>query len=313
MANLGNIGVRSPYFVNYSDSNSPATAESSKILVTISGTLRYTIIKNTGTNVRLDISELIRDYINPTFSGSLNTATVGATAVSLAVSFWDAVNATGTQVDSYSDTLTAYEGYRYFSEGNNFPIPTGNLLSGTSIYAPENTAGSFYVMGAGGTLGIQVYDANVTGAVGSTGITIKRQPCNKYTPIKCVFINKFGVHQEFYFFTKKTDSLTVSGEQYKANIIAGDGTFDSKKHQVKDFKKNGNIKYTLNTGYVGEDVNSYMQELALSEYVWLVISGSVVPVRVVSSEIQYKTALNDKLVNYTVDFEQSNDIISSVR
>lgn len=311
MANLGNIGVRSPYFVNYNDTT--VTAESSKILVTIGGTLRYTIIKNTGTSVRLDISELIRDYINPTFSGLLNTGTVGAVAVSLAVSFWDALNATGTQVYTTSDTLTAYDGYRYFSEGNNFTIPTGNLLSGTSIYAPQNTAGSFYVMGAGGTLSIQVYDSAVTGAVGSTGITIKRQLCGKYTPIKCVFLNKFGVHQEFYFFTKKTDSLTVSGEQYKANIIVGDGTFDSKKHQVKDFSKNGTIRYTLNTGYVGEDVNSYMQELMLSEYVWLVISGSVVPVRVVSSDVQYKTSLNDKLVNYTVDFEQSNDIISSVR
>ena len=51
----------------------------------------------------------------------------------------------------------------------------------------------------------------------------------------------------------------------------------------------------------------------LSEQVWLVISGSVVPVRVTTSDVQYKTSLNDKLVNYTIEFEQSNDIISSVR
>ena len=305
---MANIGVRSPYFVNYTDSTS--TAESSKILVTIGGTLRYTVIKNTGTSVRLDISELVRDYINPTFSGSLNTGTVGAVAVSLAISFYDDINATGTQVDTDSDTFTAYDGYRYFSEGNNFDIPTGNLLSGTTIYAPENTTGAFYVMGAGGSLAIESYGLSATSAA---GVTIKRQPCDRYTPIKCVFINKFGVHQEFYFFAKKVDSFSTTGEKYSSNIVAGDGTFDSKKHQFVDFNKNGSIKYNLSTGYVGQEVNPYIQQLMLSEQVWLVISGSVVPVRITSSNVQYKTSLNDKLVSYTMDFEQSNDIISTIK
>lgn len=305
---MANIGVRSPYFVNYTDATS--TAVSSKILVTIGGTLRYTVIKNTGTDVRLDISELVRDYVTPTFSGSLNVGTVGSVSVSLAVSFYDAINATGTQVDTDSDTFTAYDGYRYFSEGNNFTIPTGNLLSGTTIYAPENTTGSFYVMGAGGSLAIESYGISATSAA---GVTIKRQPCDRYTPIKCVFINKFGVHQEFYFFAKKVDSFSTSGEKYSSNIVANDGTFDSKKHQVVDFSKNGKVSYNLSTGYVGQEVNPYVQQLMLSEQVWLVISGSVVPVRITSSNVQYKTSLNDKLVSYTMDFEQSNDIISSIR
>jgi hypothetical protein len=306
MANIGNIGVRSPYFLNYNS----AGAESSKVLLTINSTLRYTIIKNTGTSVRVDVSELVRDYVSPSFTGTFNTGSLGTASCSIEVLFYDSINGTGTQVASTSDTFVAYDGYRYFSQGNNFILPSGPLLSGTTIYAPENTTGSFYVMAGDGTLAVETYGTSATSAA---GITIKRQHCNKYTPIKCVFINKFGVHQEFYFFAKKTDSFSSTGDQYKANIVSNDGTYDVRRHQFVDFNKNGSVRYALNTDYVGEEVNPYIQELMLSEQAWLVISGSVVPVRVTTSDVQYKTSLNDKLVNYTVEFEQSNDIISSVR
>lgn len=317
MADLGNIGVRSPYFLNYTSSDN--TAESSKILISIvplqdpalTQVLRYTIVKNTGTSVRVDISELVRDYVNPSFTGTLNVASLGRASVSIAVSFYDDLNAAGTEVDTAADTLVAYDGYSYFSQGNNFAIPSGTLLSNTTIYAPENTSGSFYVMGGDGTLGIVTYNTSATGEV--SGVTIKRQPCSKYTPIKCVFINKFGVHQEFYFFAKKVDSFSFIGDQYKANIVSGDGTYDVRRHQAADLNKNGGVNYSLSTGFVGEEVNPYVQELMLSEQVWLVISGSVVPVRVLTSSVQYRTSLNDKMVNYTMEFEQSNDIISSVR
>jgi hypothetical protein len=309
MADLGNIGVRSPYFLNYTSSDN--TAESSKILLTINSTLRYTIIKNTGTTLRLDVSELVRDYVTPSFTGTLSTGSLGTASASVAVYFYDDINATGTEVDTASDTFVAYDGYAYFSEGNNFAIPSGTLLSNTTIYAPVNTSGSFYVMGGDGTLGIVTYNTSATGEV--SGVTIKRQPCDKYTSIKCVFINKFGVHQEFYFFAKKVDSFNSSGDKYISNIVANDGSYDVRKHQMVDFNKNGKVSYNLSTGYVGQEVNPYIQEILLSEQVWLVLGGSVVPVTVNTKSVEYKTTLNDKLVSYTMDFEQSNDTISTIK
>ena len=304
---MANIGVRSPYFIT----DTEAGAVSSKVEISINSVLRYTIIKNTGDTVTLDISELVRDYVEPTYTGSLNTGNVGAASVDVTISFWDAVNATGTQVglDNNLPTMTAYDGYSYYSEGNNFTIPNGALLSGDTIYAPVNTAGEFYIMSSG-TLSVQPYGVAVTSAA---GITIKRQPCDKYDPVKVAFINKFGVHQDFYFFAKKVDSFSSSGDKYGSNVVDNNGTYSTSAHQVVDFNKNGKVRYNLSTGYIGQEANSYIQELMLSEKVWLVLNGNVVPVNVNTSSVDYKTSLNDKLVAYSVEFEQANDVISTVR
>lgn len=315
---MANIGVRSPYFKNYTDSTE--TALSSKIEVSIvaledpplTQVLRYTIIKNTGDTVRLDISELVRDYINPTYSGSFTLGAPSPVSVSLSISFYDALGATGTQVGDTQNPAAdvAYDAYAYFSEGNNFNISNGVLLSGSTIWAPLNTSGSFYIMAAG-ALQIVVYGASVGSA---DGITIKRHQCSKYPPIKCVFVNKFGVLQELYFFNRSDESFSAMGNTFKTGAINSDGTYNVYSHQVVDFNKNGRIEYSLNTGFVDESYNPYIQELMLSEQVWLNITGTgVVPVKTTTSSVQYRTSLNDKMVNYTVGFEQSNDIISTVR
>lgn len=304
---MANIGVRSPYFVNYTDAT--ATALSSKIEVSIDGTLRYTVVKNTGVSVRLDISDLARDYVTPTFSGAISTLSAGEVEVDLAVTFYDDLNAEGTIVDIDSASYTAFDGYRYFSEGNNFNIADGVLLSGNTIWAPEDTEGSFLSM-VSGSLSLQSYSSTATSY---SGITIKRQQCSKYTPIRVVFVNKFGVPQELWFFTRSNKALNSNGQQYKSGAINSNGTYNKYSHQVVDFHKNGKINHTLNTGFVDESYTNYMQELMLSEQVWMDISGVVSPVRVLTSSVQYKTSLNDKLVQYTVDFEQANDVISTVR
>lgn len=306
---MANIGVRSPYFIY----KTQAGGVSAKIEISIDSTLRYTIIKNTGTTVRLDISELVRDYINPTYAGTLTDQLASEVDVDIDVKFYDADNATGTQVGTtQSESHVAYDAYGYFYEGNNFEFGNQVLLSETVIWVAENQSGSFYQT-VGGALTIVSFNATAE-QLGS--ITIKRQPCDKYDPVEVVFINKFGVPQETYFFAKKIESITSSGENFISGAINADGTYNLNSHQVVTFDKNAKKSYSLSTGYVGEAFNSYIQELMLSEQVWLNISGNtpqIIPVRVTSSNVTYKTTLNDKLVSYTVEFEEANDLISTVR
>jgi hypothetical protein len=122
------------------------------------------------------------------------------------------------------------------------------------------------------------------------------------------------------FFTAKTvESITTNGSKYKSKFNLNDGSINTNKHQVVDFNKTTKRQYTLNTDYISvneEAFNAHIQELLLSEHVWIdddelnIIS---VPVNVVTSSVQYKTGLNDRLVSYTIVFEQAFDLISTGR
>jgi len=303
---MANIGIRSPYYIYKEE----ATAVSAKVEVSIDSVLEYTITKNTGTSVRLDISELVKDFVEPSYDQTLTTALAGAVDVDVDVKFYDDVDATGSQVGTtQSESHVAYYGYGYFDEEYNFDFDDQILLSETTIWMPEDTAGSFYRIDAG-VLSVVNFASD---AVSAGGIEIKRQPCDKYTPVKCAFINKFGVPQQIYFFAKKIDSVASTGETYMSNKINANGSYSTSQHQVVDFDKNAKRSYSLSSGYTGEAYNSYIQELFLSEQVWLVIDNVVRPVRIKSSNVQYKTTLNDKLVSYTLDFEEANDLITSIR
>jgi hypothetical protein len=50
----------------------------------------------------------------------------------------------------------------------------------------------------------------------------------------------------------------------------------------------------------------------LSEYVWIFVSNVIHPVTVVTSSLTKKTSLNDKLIQYTLEVEDANDIINNI-
>lgn len=324
---MANIGIRSPYFVYYTETAQVGglNASYATLSLTIAGTLEYSITKYTGTSFLMDISELIRDFVNPVYSGVIDKQSAKAVVVSYSLQFY---TATGASVgDAKTNTHTAFDAYNYFKEGNSidsnesgFDMPAYTImLSGPVIWYPENTAGSFFYIDASGVFQKQdfgVSDSKITMFIDTAyeeDIYIRRLPCSKYAANKVVFINKYGVLQEMWFTAKTTESLSVFGEKFKSGFVSQNGAINRFKHQVADYNKNGKIRYTLNTTYICEGVTRYIEELMLSELVWMQINGDYFPVNVTTSDVQYKNSVNDKLVNYTIEVEQANDLISTVR
>ena len=66
---MANIVLRSPQYKSFT---SHSNANSAKMTITISGTLRYTIIKQCSGSqiVTFEIAELCRDYIDITYTGT---------------------------------------------------------------------------------------------------------------------------------------------------------------------------------------------------------------------------------------------------
>lgn len=128
------------------------------------------------------------------------------------------------------------------------------------------------------------------------------------------FINKNGVPQEHYFFLKSVESINTKSDNYKQSLFRQSTSLYSRtQHQKQIFNKNGNIKYTLNTNYMIEAYNEVMQDILLSEYCWIDFGGVTYrPVVVTSSSLTYKTSLNDRLIQYTLEVEEANSVINNI-
>ena len=120
--------------------------------------------------------------------------------------------------------------------------------------------------------------------------------------------------QNIYFFKKSSERLRVSEETFKPNTFNEfDLRYDLQSHQYSSFQKMGRESINMNTGFVSEEYNKVMRELMLSERVWCTKDGEILPVNVKSSSLEYKTSVNDKLINYTVQFDYGFDKINNIR
>ena len=83
---------------------------------------------------------------------------------------------------------------------------------------------------------------------------------------------------------------------------------------IQEYNKNGKESITLNSGFVVEALNESFKQLLLSEEVKLYDfdNSSTQAVKLSLSSLDYKTITNDKLINYTIEVEFSNNIIDDI-
>ena len=155
----------------------------------------------------------------------------------------------------------------------------------------------------------------------------------KFPVHKITFVNRWGAMQDLFFFKKSTESLDTRSENFNASIFEARNvvlsppssgtecreeitynTYSTTAHAKKTFNSNATESISLNTGFVNELMNPYFEELMVSEYIWLTDSNNTIyPVSLKDSSFTYKTGLNDRLINYTMNFEKSFSLVNNIR
>ena len=328
------IALRNPQFKSLSI---PSGVLSVALDITINTVLIYRIVKNVaqGETASFDISEISRDYLNITYASGYGAQTVSINTV---ITKYAAANATGATVGSpINSSDIGFEAYGTFLEGVNPTLPSApnwllskNYLKNRyEIFVPENTSGKInyvYSGGQGDIVGIQNFsgtDDKVENGNVSEDIIINRINCTKYgIGTKVIFINKFGVQQDLWFFLKSTKNLSKTSTDYSSNtlVLSGSSTsYGLKNASKKIFNTQAKQSQTLSSGFYPEFAVEYFEQLLLSEYVWIeqtiVSSGSVtqVPVIVKTSSVDIKKSVNDRLIEYTIEFEDAFDYINNIR
>ena len=329
---MANIALRNPQFKSIAI---PASGVLSTVCtVTIDGTLRYTLVKNVqpSTTINFDIAELARDYIEIEYQSNYVPQTV---TIVTELTNKDGLNGTGSTVGSPT-TITdkGFEAYGVFTEGVNPVVPFGRTkptylipinedTDTFTILAPNNQTGKIpSITSLSGVIATS-FNASATSVTNVDGVVcnIKRIDCTKYGEgNRIIYINKYGAQQDLWFFLKETKNLARTNEGYKSNTItypSGGATYSIQDAPNKVFNTQGKQTHTFSSGYYPEFLNQQFEELLLSEFIWWSTvkkgSGVVIPLKVKTSSMAFKTSVNDRLIEYTIEFEEAFDYINNIR
>jgi len=152
----------------------------------------------------------------------------------------------------------------------------------------------------------------VNAVEGVTVIKVNNISECKFKPYKLTFINKFGAYQDLWMFKKNSISIAATEERFKRNILTN-GSYNTYIHQNAILTKNAKQSLTLNSGYYPESNNELFKQLILSEKVWIEYDNKTLPVLITSNSLGFKTSLNDRLIDYTIQVEFAYQTINNVR
>jgi hypothetical protein len=336
---MATILLRSPYYETATQakvgSNIAKSADLSLTITEIGGTTQTISLRKDTTvdssdngTVSFEIAEISRDYIDLTFNDSYTSQLISITGTIIFYNATTSERNTGTSASTVGSSNTigphkGLDGYYEFMQGlgtgsnSAYQISTNQILiDQDQLFVPENTAGRIPSWDGGAV----VYNSFSTSAtsitVGSTTYVINRV-CSKYDQFKVTFVNKYGAFQDLYFSGLSRENLNVSREDFKRSIITTQGRYDKQQHSIKQFNTLANETITLNTGYVDESHNEAIKQLLVSEQIFIrkTEGGSeqTIPINVQSNTLQFKTGVNDKVINYTITFAYAFDMISNIR
>ena len=367
------ININTPVYLKVANNN---LAQCNLDIYIYSGTYQasptviYQLRKNEVANnnfVIFEIGELIKDYIDYSFSGTFGNNGLNLWVKTVATPR----NNAGANLDAITTDMLAFDGIGYFEDGftsqtqtnsattttlstyvgstsvlmsnnkifretqeilkipvlANLRVNSGNdtLTGATTVnFKNGNTTVTSITVGTGiDTTNTAIEYATSTSATltsvdivkgGSTEtIEIEEQPCNKFTNHPITFINRFGALQRINFFLKSVETINVQREEYKANTLTTGATYSINNAQYKTRNITSRESITMNTGYVNDSYNQVIEELMMSSRCWLFKDNQQLPVIPQNQTVVFKTNLNDRLSNYTIDFKYAYDKLNTIR
>jgi hypothetical protein len=118
----------------------------------------------------------------------------------------------------------------------------------------------------------------------------------KYTPVRCTFQNRYGGWDAIWFFKAQSGQYDINNSTYQ---LAKNIPYSTMVGQSNQFNYNIKESIRVNTGWVDENYSDYVLELMSSQSIYL----DFVPVTIKSKNLQKKTYIKDKNINYEIEFE----------
>lgn len=134
----------------------------------------------------------------------------------------------------------------------------------------------------------------------------------KYNPIRVNYINKKGAWDFITFFKARTENWEVKNKEYQ--LLPDDVNYNPLRGESKAFNYEAKQSIKLNTGWLDESYNELIKDLMTSETILLYDYETEIykPVKLKTMTTDLKTSLQDKMINYQIEFEYNYNQINNV-
>jgi hypothetical protein len=141
------------------------------------------------------------------------------------------------------------------------------------------------------------------------GINYAIECAYKYTPVRVFWKNRYGQFDFINFWYKNTQTFETEQRVYQPQLgswNASQLSYNSYQTATQRYIVDATQTITVNTEFLPQDYNEIFKQLLVTDEVYWMYdqpNSLVKPLTIKTSNIQFKTGVNDKLIQYTITFD----------
>ena len=226
------------------------------------------------------------------------------------VALW--VGANDTKFVSVIAATCSYANGTTNQSGFNISSLTGSTTSSAQTYqfgaAPGDASGIIPITSGGSALTKYKLQAYSGSAVLATLHYQIQDECY-YTPVRVAYKNRFGQFDFFNFYKRHNETFNTDQRLYQPQL----GTWQSSVLSYNQYQTRAQ-RYIVdatevlecNTDYIEQGYNNLFKQLMVADEIyWLYDQDNflVKPLTIQTNSLQFKTGVNNKLIQYTITFD----------
>jgi hypothetical protein len=130
-----------------------------------------------------------------------------------------------------------------------------------------------------------------------------------YTPVRIFWKNRYGQFDWLNFYLKNTQTFETEQRVYQPQLGSWNSStlaYDQYQTATQRYIVDATQTITVNTNYLPETYNEIFKQLLVTDEVYWeydIAANLVKPLTIKTSNLTFKTGVNDKLINYTITFD----------
>ena len=144
---------------------------------------------------------------------------------------------------------------------------------------------------------------------GSSYIKYNIECAYKFTPVRVLWKNRYGQFDWINFWYKNQQDFTTTQRVYQPQLGSWNSStlaYNAYQTATQRYIVDAVQSITVNTEFLPESYNEIFKQLLLTDEVYWAYNqpqSLVKPLTIKSSNIAFKTGVNDKLIQYTFTFD----------